>query len=86
MRHPRYWSRLDLPSLGVLNISPAFSEESAFGESRDSILPMHIPLFFAHAGLVLARIRSEERLLAEQFGSEYESYCTRTWRLLPGIY
>lgn len=33
-----------------------------------------------------ARIRSEERLLREHFGSEYESYCERTWRLVPGIY
>ncbi len=35
---------------------------------------------------LLARIRSEERLLAEHFGAEYESYRARTWRLLPGIY
>ncbi len=35
---------------------------------------------------LLARIRSEERLLAEHFGPEYESYRARTWRLLPGIY
>jgi protein-S-isoprenylcysteine O-methyltransferase Ste14 len=35
---------------------------------------------------LLARIRSEERLLAGQFGAEYESYRARTWRLLPGIY
>jgi protein-S-isoprenylcysteine O-methyltransferase Ste14 len=35
---------------------------------------------------LLARIRSEERLLAEHFGAEYESYRRRTWRLLPGIY
>jgi protein-S-isoprenylcysteine O-methyltransferase Ste14 len=35
---------------------------------------------------LLARIRSEERLLIEHFGAEYESYRARTWRLLPGIY
>lgn len=35
---------------------------------------------------LLARIRSEERLLAEHFGDEYDSYRARTWRLLPGIY
>lgn len=35
---------------------------------------------------LLARIRAEERLLAEHFGAEYESYRARTWRLLPGIY
>ena len=35
---------------------------------------------------LVARIRSEERLLAEHFGAEYESYRARTWRLLPGVY
>src|SRR5262249_17318997 len=35
---------------------------------------------------LVARIRSEERLLAGQFGAEYEAYRARTWRLLPGIY
>jgi protein-S-isoprenylcysteine O-methyltransferase Ste14 len=35
---------------------------------------------------LLARIRSEEQLLAEHFGTEYESYRARTYRLLPGIY
>ncbi|MBO3278081.1 methyltransferase family protein [Pseudomonas schmalbachii] len=35
---------------------------------------------------LLARIRSEEALLRSQFGAEYEAYCARTARLLPGIY
>ena len=35
---------------------------------------------------LVARIRSEERLLRSHFGAEYEAYCPRTWRLLPGIY
>lgn len=35
---------------------------------------------------LVARIRAEERLLREHFGSEYETYCARTWRLLPGMY
>ena len=35
---------------------------------------------------LLARIRAEERLLREHSGPEYEAYCERTWRLLPGIY
>jgi protein-S-isoprenylcysteine O-methyltransferase Ste14 len=35
---------------------------------------------------LLARIRAEERLLRQHFGTEYEAYCARTWRLLPGIY
>jgi protein-S-isoprenylcysteine O-methyltransferase Ste14 len=35
---------------------------------------------------LVARIRAEERLLREHFGAEYDAYCARTWRLLPGIY
>ena len=35
---------------------------------------------------VVARIRAEEKLLRTYFGREYEDYCARTWRLLPGIY
>jgi protein-S-isoprenylcysteine O-methyltransferase Ste14 len=35
---------------------------------------------------LVARMRAEERLLAGQFGAEYESYRARTWRLVPGIY
>lgn len=35
---------------------------------------------------LLARIRAEERLLREQFGGEYDAYCARTARLIPGLY
>ncbi len=35
---------------------------------------------------LLARIRAEERLLRTQFGDEYDAYCARTARLMPGIY
>jgi protein-S-isoprenylcysteine O-methyltransferase Ste14 len=35
---------------------------------------------------LVARMRSEERLLAEHFGAEYKSYQARTWRLVPGVY
>jgi protein-S-isoprenylcysteine O-methyltransferase Ste14 len=35
---------------------------------------------------LLARIRSEETLLRTQFGGEYDAYCTRTSRLIPGLY
>src|SRR5215203_2830563 len=35
---------------------------------------------------LLARIHAEERLLRDQFGTEYEAYCRRTWRLIPGLY
>ena len=35
---------------------------------------------------LLARIRAEETLLRTQFGGEYDAYCTRTSRLIPGVY
>lgn len=35
---------------------------------------------------LLGRIASEEALLREHFGSEYEDYRARTWRLVPGVY
>jgi len=35
---------------------------------------------------LVARIRSEEKLLREHFGAEYEAYVARTWRLAPWIY
>lgn len=35
---------------------------------------------------LISRIRAEERLLHSHFGAEYDEYCARTWRLLPGIY
>jgi protein-S-isoprenylcysteine O-methyltransferase Ste14 len=36
--------------------------------------------------VLLARIGSEERLLSETFGAEYDAYRSRTWRLLPYVY
>lgn len=35
---------------------------------------------------LVVRIHAEERLLRSHFGAEYDAYCRRTWRLLPGIY
>lgn len=35
---------------------------------------------------LLARIGAEERLLRAQFGAEYDAYCARTSRLIPGVY
>jgi protein-S-isoprenylcysteine O-methyltransferase Ste14 len=35
---------------------------------------------------LLARIRAEERLLRSEFGGEYDVYCSRTSRLIPGLY
>jgi protein-S-isoprenylcysteine O-methyltransferase Ste14 len=35
---------------------------------------------------LVARMNSEEALLASEFGERYEDYCRRTCRLLPFIY
>jgi protein-S-isoprenylcysteine O-methyltransferase Ste14 len=35
---------------------------------------------------LIARINAEERLLRTQFGTEYDAYRARTWRLVPWIY
>jgi protein-S-isoprenylcysteine O-methyltransferase Ste14 len=35
---------------------------------------------------LIARMASEERLLHEQFGAEYDAYRGRTARLIPGVY
>lgn len=35
---------------------------------------------------LIARINAEEALLSSQFGSEYDAYRARTYRLIPGLY
>jgi protein-S-isoprenylcysteine O-methyltransferase Ste14 len=35
---------------------------------------------------LVGRMRAEEKLLRAHFGSEYDVYCARTPRLIPGIY
>jgi len=35
---------------------------------------------------LIARIHSEEALLAKHFGAEYDAYRARTWRLIPYVY
>jgi protein-S-isoprenylcysteine O-methyltransferase Ste14 len=35
---------------------------------------------------VIGRIVAEEALLRAQFGADYEAYCARTSRLVPGLY
>ena len=44
----------------------------------------------AATGLAVAalawRISDEERLLAREFGAQWEAYCRRTWRLIPRLW
>jgi protein-S-isoprenylcysteine O-methyltransferase Ste14 len=35
---------------------------------------------------ILSRIKAEEELLISEFGSAYQDYQQRTWRLVPGVY
>jgi len=42
------------------------------------------PCFTALA--LIARIRLEERAMAEHFGADFESYRRTTWRLLPWVW
>jgi len=35
---------------------------------------------------LVARMHSEERLLASEFGEDYRAYRARTWRLIPYVY
>jgi protein-S-isoprenylcysteine O-methyltransferase Ste14 len=35
---------------------------------------------------LIARINAEERLLASEFGAQYDAYKSRTWRLIPWLY
>jgi protein-S-isoprenylcysteine O-methyltransferase Ste14 len=70
IRNPSYLGML------VLSIGWALAFRSLVGVAL-ALLTL-VPL--------VARIRSEEALLRSQFGQEYEAYCARTWRLVPGLY
>jgi protein-S-isoprenylcysteine O-methyltransferase Ste14 len=70
IRHPSYLGLL----INALGWALAF--RSAVGVILTALL---IPP-------LLARIRAEETLLRTQFGGEYDAYCSRTWRLIPGLY
>lgn len=35
---------------------------------------------------IIARIRAEERTLRTHSPAEYDAYCAKTWRLVPGLY
>jgi protein-S-isoprenylcysteine O-methyltransferase Ste14 len=70
IRHPRY--------LGVLALSIGIScvFHSWIGLAASVV-------FLA---VILFRIRDEEVTMLQEFGTEWEDYCTRSWRLIPYIY
>ena len=70
IRHPSYLGLI------VTSIGWAFAFRSVVG----------VLLALALVPFIVARIRSEEALLGSEFGSEYDAYRARTFRLIPGIY
>jgi protein-S-isoprenylcysteine O-methyltransferase Ste14 len=70
IRHPSYLGLL------VATLGWGLSFRSGIGALLTAL--MIIPL--------LARIYSEEQLLRSEFGAEYDAYCARTSRLIPGLY
>jgi protein-S-isoprenylcysteine O-methyltransferase Ste14 len=71
MRHPIYTGMLGMLLATGLAISNWFSLLAA------------IVIFLI--GTII-RVRSEERLLREEFGSQFEDYARRVAALLPGVY
>jgi protein-S-isoprenylcysteine O-methyltransferase Ste14 len=70
IRHPRYLGLL------VNMVGWALAFRSGVGVLLTALAL--VPL--------LARIASEETLLRVQFGTEYDAYRARTWRLVPFVY
>lgn len=70
IRHPSYCGLL----IGSLGWSLAFRSGVGVLVTALTLVP------------VLARIYAEETLLHSHFGAEYDAYCARTSRLLPGLY
>jgi protein-S-isoprenylcysteine O-methyltransferase Ste14 len=70
IRHPSYLGLL------VNSLGWGLAFRSAVGVLLTALL----------APPLLARIRAEEKLLHTEFGAEYDAYCTRTFRLVPGVF
>jgi protein-S-isoprenylcysteine O-methyltransferase Ste14 len=71
VRHPSY--------LGILMIVAGFS---AWMNSIWSFMILFIPVFLA----IIYRIKVEEELLVNEFGSSYINYMASTKKLIPRIY
>jgi protein-S-isoprenylcysteine O-methyltransferase Ste14 len=70
IRNPSYLGLL----LGSLGWSLAFRSVAGIVITALHLVPL------------IARMDAEERLLAANFGAEYEAYRARTWRLIPHLY
>jgi protein-S-isoprenylcysteine O-methyltransferase Ste14 len=70
IRHPRYLGTL-LVAIGL-----SFLFRSWIG--------LAVSVFFL--GVLLFRINDEETLMHVEFGSDWEAYCQRSWRMIPYLY
>ena len=70
IRHPRY--------LGIISLATGVALVFL------SWIGLLAWLFFS--GVILFRIRDEEGAMHKEFGGEWESYCRRSWRLIPYFY
>jgi protein-S-isoprenylcysteine O-methyltransferase Ste14 len=70
IRHPRYLGTL-LVAIGV-----SFLFRSWIGLAASVLF----------LGVLLFRINDEETLMQAEFGSDWEAYCQRSWRMIPYLY
>ena len=70
VRHPRY--------LGIVvnNVGPSLVFRSWLALVLVAVL----------TGVLLWRIHDEEALMRQEFGAEWQSYSSRSWRLVPFVY
>ncbi|KAF9579752.1 hypothetical protein BGW38_003865 [Lunasporangiospora selenospora] len=47
------------------------------------LLLVHLVFYF---GLLFLRIQKEEKMLSQHFGSEWDEYVSRRWRMIPFVY
>ncbi len=71
LRHPMYLSFL-IYSVGQALVLPNYIAAPSFG--------------LAMVLLLAIRLGREEEMLREEFGSEYDAYCERSYRLIPGVW
>ncbi len=70
IRHPRYMGVIAL-SVGISCVFRSWIGLAA------SVVFLAVLLF---------RLRDEEAVLHQEFGGDWEAYCTRSWRLIPYFY
>ncbi len=71
LRHPSY------SSLGLIALGTALSTRSS------AALVASLLVWLPAAAI---RIVREEAFLADRFGTAYDDYASRTWRLIPGVF